>query len=214
MSESISTTLTTSSFLNDFFNMSNENMYMCSMFQLKLILFIIFITIITCSIVGIIYTPKHYKNRCIEDFSNDQFYAYDSAPYSMFKNTELTAPIGEDGSPENLLFGSVNKIINTIDSKLHLEINIYANMYIINGNIFGKTIEDKNEVLKQTYKVFLKKGNKVKYLDKLELDGDKLYKLKFQTNNQDLIKEIIGYDEIYITQNIDSSDKILLKGKF
>ena len=73
---------------------------------------------------------------------------------------------------------------------------------------------NKNELLKQTYKVFLKKGNKVKYLDKLELDGDKLYKLKFQTNNQDLIKEIIGYDEIYITQNIDSSDKILLKGKF
>ena len=214
MSESMSTTLTTSSFLNDFFNLSNENMYMCSMFQLKLILFIILITIITCSIVGIIYTPKNYKNRCIEDFSNDQFYAYDSAPYSMFKNTELTAPIGEDGAPENLLFGSVNRIINTIDSKLHLEINIYANMYIINGNIFGKTIEDKNELLKQTYKVFLKKGNRVKYLDKLELDGDKLYKLKFQTNNQDLIKEIIGYDEIYITQNIDSSDKILLKGKF
>lgn len=214
MSESMSTTLTTSSFLNDFFNLSNENMYMCSMFQLKLILFIIFLTIITCSIVGIIYTPKNYKNRCIEDFSNDQFYAYDSAPYSMFKNTELTAPISEDGSPENLLFGSVNRIINTIDSKLHLEINIYANMYIINGNIFGKTIEDKNELLKQTYKVFLKKGNKVKYLDKLELDGDKLYKLKFQTNNQDLINEILVYDEIYITHNIDSSDKILLKGKF
>lgn len=214
MSESMSTTLTTSSFLNDFFNMSNENMYMCSMFQFKLILFIIFIIIITCSIVGIIYTPKNYKNRCIEDFSNDQLYAYDSAPYSMFKNTELTAPIGEDGSPENLLFGSVNRIINTIDSTLHLEINIYANMYIINGNIFGKTIEDKNELLKQTYKVFLKKGNKVKYLDKLELDGDKLYKLKFQTNNQDLIKEIIEYDEMYITQNIDNSDKILLKGKF
>lgn len=214
MSESMSTTLTTSSFLNDFFNMSNENMYMCSMFQFKLILFIIFIIIITCSIVGIIYTPKNYKNRCIEDFSNDQFYAYDSAPYSMFKNTELTAPIGEDGSPDNLLFGSVNRIINTIDSKLHLEINIYANMYIINGNIFGKTIEDKNELLKQTYKVFLKKGDKVKYLDKLELDGDKLYKLKFQTNNQDLIKEILVYDEMYITQNIDNSDKILLKGKF
>ena len=106
MSDTISTTLSNivePSFFNSFFNMSDSSIQMCSMFQFKLVLFIIFIFILTSILTSsftMLFGSRKSRRKCpmsgcscckngrceydcdcgcsesVERFSNDVIYSY------------------------------------------------------------------------------------------------------------------------------------------
>lgn len=243
MSDTISTTLSNipePSFFNMFFNMSDAGIQQCSMFQLKMILFIIFICILTSILTSsftMIFGQKrslYKRNRClikegncgencecgcgnIEHFSNDAIYGYSDivAPnYSNYQTTPLTPENTDEGNPSNLLFGQANRIITTTDDVMTLNLNIFANLYVLNGNPFGQDeLKVTNE--KQQYLVYVaKNGKELKLLDELTKEQDGLYKLKYKTKAQEQIKDLMTYNELIIKHKINDKSTVLLKGKF
>ena len=157
----------------------------------------------------------------IEHFSNDKIYTYNdiSSPnYSNYQTTPLTAENTVEGNPSNLLFGQANRIITTIDNLMSLNLNIFANLYVLNGNPFGRAQVNKDMTkVQQQYLVYVSQNGKdLKLLDELKKDGDGLYKLKFKTKDQDQIKDIMSYNELIIKYKIEgeSIENVLLKGKF
>jgi hypothetical protein len=249
MSDTVSTTLSNipqPSFFNEFFNMSDAGIQQCSMFQLKMILFIIFIFILTSMLTSsftMIFGPKrnwYKKNRCpmrgcpcckkghcgrncdcgcgnMEHFSNDAVFGYSdivSPNYSNYQTTPLTPENTTEGNPSNLLFGQANRIITTTDNLMTLNFNVFANLYILNGNPFG---QDNIKVTSkdQSYLVYLaRNGKDLKLIDQLTKEQDGLYKLKFKTKDQEQIKNLMTYNEIIIKYKIEKQTTTLLKGKF
>lgn len=248
MSDTVSTTLSNipqPSFFNEFFNMSDAGIQQCSMFQLKMILFIIFIFILTSMLTSsftMIFGSKQawYKKKCpmrgcpcckkgycvencdcgcgnIEQFSNDSIFGYSDIVkpnYSNYQTTALTPENTVEGNPSSLLFGQANRIITTMDDLMTLNLNIFANLYILNGNPFGqeKLADTKKD---QSYLVYLaRNGQDLKLIDQLTKEQDGLYKLKFKTKDQEQIKDLMSYNELIIKYKIDNKSTVLLKGKF
>lgn len=226
MSDTISTTLSNipePSFFNLFFNMSDAGIQQCSMFQLKMILFIIFIfiltSILTSSFTSVFGPKRSWYKKCQmrENFSNDSIFGYSDivAPnYSNYQTTPLTPENTKEGNPSNLLFGQANRIITTTDNLMTLNLNIFANLYVLNGNPFGQdTLQDIKK--DQQYLVYLaKNGKDLKLIDQLTKEQDGLYKLKFKTKDQEQIKDLMTYNELIIKYKIDNQSTVLLKGRF
>lgn len=204
----ISTTLSNipnPTFFNSFFNMTNEGIQQCSMFQFKLVLFLIFVCILTSCLATLI-SP-------IEPFSNNEIFSYSDAikpNYSNYQTLALTAPSTKEGNPSNLLFGQANRIITTIDNKMTLELNIFANLFVLNGNPFGQNDINKDFNKKQNYLVYTNS----KLTGELKKDGDGVYKLKLKTKDQNEIKELISNNELSINYKVDNKEITLLKGNF
>jgi hypothetical protein len=249
MSDTVSTTLSNipePSFFNSFFNMSDAGIQQCSMFQLKMVLFIILIFILT-SILTSLFTmifgsSSMYKKkkRCpmrgcpcckqgnceedcecgcsnIEHFSNDSVYTYGdivSPNYSNYQTTPLSPENTPEGNPSNLLFGQANRIITTTDNLMTLNLNIFANLYVLNGNPFGQD-ELKATNVAQQYLVYVgRNGKDIKLIDELTKSQDGLYKLKFKTKDQAQIKDLMSYNELIIKYKVQDKNMVLLKGKF
>ena len=148
MSDTISTTvIPQGSFFNSFFGLSDANIQICSMFQLKLILFIIFILIMVCCLTSSctsIFGSRKYNCECcnqgscdsdcdcgcgMEHFSNDLFYSYKDTVnpnYSNYQTAPLTALNNDAGNPSNLLFGQANRIVTLINNVVTLDLTIFA----------------------------------------------------------------------------------------
>ena len=241
MSDTISTTIIPqASFLNSFFGMSDANIQICSMFQLKLILFIIFIMILVSCLTSLCtstFRPRHPINGCPccnkgycdsncdcgcndnkEHFSNDSFYSYKDTVnpnYSNYQTTPLTPIDNEEGNPSNLLFGQANRIVTTINNVITLDLNIFADLFVLNGNPFGQDNLNKDYTKSQQYLVYISKnGENLKLLDSLKKENDGVYKLKFRTKDADQIKDMLTFNEIVIKYQVDNKEIILLKGRF
>ena len=232
------------SFMNSFFGLSDANIQICSMFQLKLILFIIFIIILVSSLSSLstslfpMKSCRHPMKNCaccakgncdnnncycgcgsMENFSNDLFYSYKDTinpNYSNYQTTPLTPIDNQEGNPSNLLFGQANRIVSTIKDVMNLDLNIFADLFVINGNPFGQDNINKDfSNNSQKYNVYMSKnGGNLKFVDVLTKENDGIYKLKFRTKNTDQIKDMLTYNEIVIKYQVNDKEIILLKGRF
>lgn len=243
MSDTISTTLSNipqPSFFNSFFGLSDANIQMCSMFQFKLTLFIIFILILVSCLASLFTTfsrgkhplkgcPCCIKGNCkdncecgcdnsMENFSNDLFYSYKDTinpNYSSYQTTPLTPPDNIEGNPSNLLFGQANRILSTKDDVVSMDLNVFADLYILNGNPFGQDNINKDYYRTQAYLVYLaKNGQNLKLIDSLTKENDGVYKLKFRTKDQEQIKDLLTFNQILIKYKIDDKEITILQGKF
>lgn len=211
MSEStISTNLTSPLFTtNEFFT--------CSLFNMKMVLFVICILItiscISSCINGIFFNENCMNGRCngLEHFSNDQLFSYKDTfkpNYSYYQSTALTALNTESGSPSNLLFGQANRLIESGENPIY-HLNIYCNLFVLNGNPFGDK-EIKSIPLKQNYKVYLSNTSEKIFLDNLTKDNDGIYKLHFKSTQ---IDKFIKYNKVSIVYVVEDKETILLEGK-
>lgn len=245
MSDTISTTLSNipqPSFFNSFFGLSDANIEICSMFQLKLTLFIIFILILVSCLTSLCTSTlklnRHPLANCsccrngncqencecgcdrsMENFSNDLFYSYKDTinpNYSNYQTTPLTPPSNDEGNPSNLLFGQANRILMTTkDDLMNLDFNVFADLFVLNGNPFGQDNVNKDYNKTQSYKVYLSKNGKdLKFIDTLTKENDGMYKLKFRTKDQAQIKDLLTFNQIFIKYQIDDKEITLLQGKF
>lgn len=154
-------------------------------------------------------------NRCrnIEHFSNDVMYSYKTAQMSNFQSVPLTAPDTKQNSPSNLVFGQAMRYITIEDDKTMYSLEIYANLYVLDGNILNIT-EGK---VAQAYKVYLisdqQPDSKQVFIGNLNKDGDGIYKLKFKTPDNPL-KNLCSYGQILVVYEIDGKQTVLLQGVF
>jgi hypothetical protein len=210
----ISTSLTESNnFLTSFFNLSESDIGKCSMFNLKLVLFVILILILVCSLTSSLTSIFTDTPTSTEQFSNDNLYSYKDtvkANYSNYQSTALTAPETQEGNPSNLLFGQANRTVSlNQDGSKSLFLEIFCNLYVINGSPFGETKQPL-----QKYKVNIKKGNTIEPFGELVKNSDGIYKLKFKTDNDDQIQKLLAFNEIQITYTINDVSNVILSGKF
>lgn len=211
----ISTSLTDNSFMNSFFNLSNNQIQKCNMFTFKLILLIMFVLIVLSSLFASVWGPKSEDvKKNVENFSNDIMYSYKDAihsNYSNYQSAELTAPDTADGNPSNKLFGLANRTIIMNGNDKNMYFNIYCNLFIINGNPFGERSINITSVINQNYFVHLSNSDGEKMLlGELYKDGDGIYKLKMDIKDQKEIEKIFSYNQVHIIYE----DTIILTGKF
>lgn len=209
-------------FLNMFFNMTNQEMMVCNMYQLKFVLLMILFCITTSCLMGVMQSifgeKKRYMTgsgyRRIEGFSNDSIFAYDPSPSSVYRRIELTAPNTPEGNPSNLLSGTVTRIITGKKNDLTVNLYVKANLYRINGNIFGSKKVNENKAIPQKYQVYLKNGDEETLLKDLKLDGDRFYKIKMITKDQSEISRIISAEKVLIKYIADGKEVVILHGSY
>jgi hypothetical protein len=202
---------------------TSQELITCSIFNLKMFLFVLMIIIcISClsSCLNTLFIPdqiREYKRECpkysVEEFSNDQFYSYKDAinpGYFTYQNASLTS------DTNNLIFGQAKKYVRP-DMKTSIamySIEIFANLYVLNGNPFGvENLNIDNTSFKHKYIAYLKssKNGKKTNIGQLLRDGDGIYKLKFKTDD---VNEYINFNEIEIVYKSPLKETLILKGKF
>lgn len=197
-----------SSFMESFFNMTSSEMSKCSMFTFKLVLFTIFMSMVVGSIVGVM----HPNAKMNEYFSNDAFFSYKDTVhpnYSYFQRADLTATHNN-----NILFGSAQRIITSdIKKETRLFLDVSCNLFVINGNPFGKDSVVQTK-LDQKYNAYLKKDGTSELLGELKKGSDGVYKLKYTTTDASAIAKLANYTEIVVTYETKDQKTELLSGIF
>lgn len=190
----------------------------CSGPVLKVILFIIMLSLVFCLFSSMLATANEEsimyrhprKNRCsggIENFTNDQVSSFEhkASTNSKFTRTELLAPEGS----EHLQFGEIKKYQYTKNEKDELRIEITANLYVLDGNVFDAP----KTPIAQVYTAFLHNadGKKSFKLGDLKRDGDGLYKLTQTYSNVD---ELVLLQNISIVHVVGDKPTTILVGIF
>jgi hypothetical protein len=223
-----------------FSNLSNDSMFFLNI-DLKMcaiLLFIILFSIFTMSSVAMMAPsprPQIEMNRCVENFSNNEFYSYKNIDYSNYTSIPLTALdiSNTNKSPSNLLFGGANRMITSNSSgDTFYTIDINANLYVLGGQVYdsagGKIYDSGNQKIVQKYTVQLvnPKLNKTFPIGTLQKGGDGIYKLNYKLNLKNIPKEIgtvdnlINYNIVQIIYNATNTsgevlqNKIVIQGTF
>jgi hypothetical protein len=150
----------------------------------------------------------------VEYFTNSDN-TFDNKYYSIFGNTNmhkyyqyaaLTAPSTHENTPSSILFGEFKKFNLMRNSNLTTLINITANLYILDGNVYTNG----QRSITQSYKAyFTNDKNERLLIGDLIRDGDGLYKLQFMTTDN----KYNDYKEIVIIHQFNGDEKIVLSGK-
>lgn len=192
----------------------------CSIFNLKMFLFVLMILIcISClsSCLNSMFSSgeeMEIQSECnLEQFSNDNFFSYKDAiypNYSHYQSASLTS------KTNNLVFGQANRYVypDMKDKQPMYILEIFANLYVLNGNPFGVTkLTLDGTPFKHKYIAILKetKTGKRKEIGQVKRDGDGLYKLKFNSKEPN---EFIIYNELEIVHRTDEKDTPVLNGRF
>ena len=145
-----------------------------------------------------------------ENFSNDEMYSYKSATSSNYQSVQLLAPFDENRNPENLFFGKANRFIYKHNDEYVYSLEVYCNLFVLDGNIYDKT---QRNTVNQKYKVYLvnSKTKETSFLDNLVKDGDGMYKLKYKSNQSEAL---LKYDVVKIIYSLDNKEQTLLQGNF
>lgn len=179
---------------------SESEFLTCSMFNFKMFLFVL--TMLICiSCISMLFAPTFITT---EAFTNNVL-SLDKLKLDLAWRSEPNlGDINYDyqsvalTSNNNLIFGQANRYITSKSYTL----DIYANLYVINGSPFGKSKQ-----LNEKYVVYLKNASEKKEIGQLKKDGDGLYKIHFKSNDP---KKYVKYNEIEITLG----ENTFLNGKF
>ena len=191
----------------------------CSVFNIKMFLLVLMILVclsIVLSSFNSMFSPNPYpptpQQYRQENFSNDEFYSYKDTinpNYSHYQSTSLTS------KTNNLIFGQANRFVYVNDtSKPIYRVEIFANLYILNGNPFGvDKLNIDGAPFKHKYMAYLKqtKTGKRMELGQVKLDGDGMYKLKFESDQPN---EYMPYNELEIVHKTSEKETQVLRGKF
>jgi hypothetical protein len=156
------------------------------------------------------YTPLKFKSNCNlykEDFVNEgSQFKFDNKTASKFQSIALTSVEIKEPSFANIMSGQANRYILVEEGgKIKIIIDMFANLYILGGNVFGEIKKD------QEYRAyaFTEDGKKVD-LGKLEKHNDGFYKLKISADDERLAE----YKSIKIVYKTSDKETILLEGAF
>lgn len=200
-------------------NISLENLTIYTIFNVNMLIFIIAVIICTCILSSCINSlalssikPK-YNIEEFSDNSNNNSNRFLTDNY-VFKNNVKFESIPLT-SHNSILFGQAKRYIHqTSESQNPLYIlEIYANLYILNGNPYGKEHVSKNKLVKQQYNVYLinTRTNDRMLIDALYKDSDGVYKLKFKSNEAN---KYVDYNKVEVVHRYEDNEYPVLTGGF
>jgi hypothetical protein len=152
------------------------------------------------------YKPVRFKMPMYEDFTNEteeqSEFKFDYKNASKYQSIPLTSP---EDPPSTLMVGQVNRYLNIENGKSDILIEIFANLYILGGNIYGETKKD------QVYNVYAyTNDNKKIDFGILTKSQDGFYKLKIKSNDP----RILEFNKVEIVYKTSESETTILTGKF
>lgn len=159
------------------------------------------------------YNELKFKPRCSskEDFTNEEQYnqgsefKFNYETSSKYQSIALNSIDVKENTPLSMMVGQANRYFNTQNGKSNIILDMYANLYILGGNVFGESKKD------QEYRVYAySNDNKKMDLGKLEKEQDGFYKLKIASNDPSMLQ----YNKIQIVYKTLDKEQILLDGKF
>jgi hypothetical protein len=204
-------------------NMSLENLTAYTIFNVNMLIFIIVFVICFCILsssmnsLAFSMTPPPLCTNNIEEFSdnsnnNSNRYLVDNY---VFKDKLKFESIPLTSSYNSILFGQAKRYIHqSTETKNPLYIlEVYANLYILNGNPYGEKNVSDNKLAKQQYNVYLinTKTNNKMLIDALYKDPDGVYKLKFKSND---VNKFDNYNKIEIVHQYQNKEYTVLTGIF
>lgn len=196
--------------------------------KLSTIILVIIIISIICICIFAFSNNSNY-----ETFQNDQFYSYKNINYSNYASIPLTSV---DGEENNITFGQATRMItsdpnwkyqpiksniynNKVTSKptqLYFNIDIFANLYILGGNVYD---DSKQTPISQNYTVYLINPQDSTYVDlgNLTKDNDGLYRLKYKIQvdssiNYTLYNIVQILYKAYDNNGNEINSKLLIEG--
>lgn len=200
------------------------NSYICMSYGIRMFCWLILLCILFYSMSGLFIKRRYrmdydnydydddimYKQPIfIEEFENNNLHSFETKKSYKFKRIQLTAPSNEFKNPENIYFGQANIYVIPNDNKLTYKIQVFANLAVLDGNIF---IDDPKDI-KQKYTVMLTNNDTKPFEMELTKDNDGLYKLNYETTDMNEISSLLAYKTMHIHYYADGIDKILLIGK-
>ncbi len=136
-------------------------------------------------------------------FTNNEKDSQDLFPYTKNVGNQYQSIPLTHTDTSNLQFGQINRYISFVDKKVKTTFDLNVNLYVLDGNIY----QPKDDHM---YKVFVFDNNNSKILvGKLTKDGDGLYKLKNQFNDN-----LSAYKHVVVVYTKKGVDTILLQGTF
>ena len=117
-----------------------------------------------------------------------------------FQDIPLNVP-QDLNDPPRIVFGKADKF----QSKKSIDINISANLYVLNGNVYNQSSDD------QGYPTYLSDGKTNKPIGDLKKDGDGIYKLTFST---DKVDEFSNFKIVQVFYRLKKDEMLLLHGSF
>lgn len=185
-----------------------------TIFNANMLIFIIIVIFYFCIVSSSINSvalsmsqPPCMNN--VEEFSED----INNNTVSFKNNLKFESiPLTSNNS---ILFGQAKRFIHeTSESKMPLYIlEVYANLYVLNGNPFGQVNVSDNKFKKQQYNVYLidTKSNSRILIDSLHKEPDGVYKLKFKSND---VSKFDNYNKIEIVHQYENKEYTVLTGFF
>lgn len=157
------------------------------------------------------YEPIQFKKYNLrEDFKNNQLegsqFSFNYKTASQHQTIGLTSlDIKDKNAPSNMFIGQADRHLSVQNDKIQVIIDIFANLYVLGGNVFGETLKD------QEYRAYgYTLDNKKIDLGQLEKSGDGLYKLKIMSNDPNILE----YNTIQIVYKTPQTEVVLLNGAF
>ena len=211
-----------------------------SIFNIKVILILIFICIVYSCLMSFFYDPEtsgvqsvlttktcicnNDKCKCKssqENFSNDLFFSYKDTLNPSFGYATTASLISPT---ENLIGGFASRVVspkvnwknpNGISKVNEFALDMYCSLYVLNGNPFAQTIAysaDNQKPVDEHYRVYLvnNAGDKL-YIDNLYKNGDGEYKLKFRSDSPE---KFLDYNKVLVTFVIQGKETPILTGAF
>ena len=198
-------------------SMSLERLSAYTIFNVNMLIFIIICIIYFCIVsssinsVALSMKPMPCMDN-FEQFSGDDNQTSDNYSY---KNNVKFESISLTSLDNSILFGQAKRYIyrkNESNNPLYI-LEVYANLYVLNGNPFGQEKVSDNKAVKQLYNVYLTdtKSNSRMLVDALYKEPDGVYKLKFKSND---VNKFDNYNKIEIVHQYDDKQIPVLIGVF
>lgn len=154
------------------------------------------------------YRPMRFKNKCKllrEDFKNDyekSKFSFNYKTASKYQSVPLTPP---ESMQNNMMSAQANRYFSLQNEKANIIIDVFADLYILGGNIYGETSTD------QEYRLYGYTVDNEKFdFGKLEKSQDGFNKLKYITDDLEILK----YNRLEIVYKTTKTENVLLIGAF
>jgi hypothetical protein len=116
----------------------------------------------------------------------------------------LTPPEAKEHVQSPLIAAEAHRYIT---DKPEYRLQIFANLYVLDGNI----LQFRDEKIDHSYKAYLEKNGDRVFLGKLIKDGDGVYKLQIKSKD---IKQLLEYHTLSVIYEINGKENLILTGKF
>lgn len=163
------------------------------------------LALVILAILGVVYYQKRKEGFQPSNWGPQLFKLSTPEDTVLYQNIPLVVP---DENLTNIVFGQANQyILQNNGNNTLFRLEIFANLWVLDGNPFEKPFGDKQE-----YIVMLSSDDgKSLELGALQKDGDGLYKMLYKSEDT---AQHIPLKNCTVVYRREGKDQVVLSGRF